>query len=284
MKIVDAHIHFWDPDHLRYGWLAEVPAIQRRHLPADLEAQTGPYELAGIVFVQAGAHTDDALAEAKWISGLAAGDIRIQAIVADAPLERGSAVASHLEALATLPLVKGVRRLIQGEPAGFSTSPAFIEAVQMLPDYGLSFDLCVFHPQLPELIQLVDSCPDVSFILDHFGKPDIAGGRLDPWREHIATLASYDNVHCKLSGLITEADHEQWQAADLQPYIDHVVTAFGPERLLFGGDWPVSLLAAESWAHWTKVALESVAALTSAQKVAIFQHNAATFYRFATQE
>jgi L-fuconolactonase len=279
VQIVDAHIHFWDPAGLRYPWLTELPAIHRPFLPADLLAQVGPHELEKIVFVQAGAHPDDALAEVAWVSELARSEPRIDAIVADAPLEDGVAVAGHLAALQKYPLVKGVRRLIQAEGLGFANTPAFIQAVQLLPDYGFSFDICIVHYQLGDVLQLVAACPDVAFVLDHFGKPAIKVGGMEPWASQIAELAAFPNVHCKLSGLITEADHDAWQPADLQPYIDHVLACFGPARLMYGGDWPVSLLATDSWASWVATAEAALSGCSKAEKAAIFAGNASAFYR-----
>ena len=279
MRIVDAHIHFWDPAGLRYDWLADLPTIQRPFLPADLLAQTGPHTLDKLVFVQAGAHPDDALAEVAWVSALAQSEPRIAAIVADAPLENGARVAGHLAALRQYPLVKGVRRLIQSEAAGFACAPDFIEAVQLLPDYGFSFDICILHHQLSDVLQLVTACPEVDFVLDHFGKPPIKAGELEPWAGQMAELATFANVQVKLSGLITEAEHTAWGPADLQPYVDHVLACFGPARLMYGGDWPVSLLATASWASWVDTALAAVGGCSEAEKAAIFADNASAFYR-----
>ncbi|MEM7333232.1 MAG: amidohydrolase family protein, partial [Chloroflexota bacterium] len=258
----------------------EVPAIKRPFLPQHLTDQTEPFQLEKIVFVQAGGtDPNNAFAEVEWVSSLAQSDARIGGIVADAPLENGTAVQAHLETLAKNPLVKGVRRLIQSEGPGFSTQPVFIEAVQMLPSYQLSFDICVLHHQLGDVLQLVEACPNVSFVLDHFGKPDIKSGLMSPWAAQIQQLAQFPNVQCKLSGLITEAEHTNWQLPDLRPYIDHVLDVFTPERVMYGGDWPVSLLAIDSWAGWVRTAETAVADLTAVEKEAIFYKNCLKFYR-----
>ena len=279
MKLVDSHIHFWDPNGLRYGWLDEVPKIKRPFLPTDLTNQLGSYSLEKIVFVQAGAHPDDALAEVEWVTKLALKDSRISGIVADAPLEVGTAVKPHLQTLAKNPLVKGVRRLIQSEAAGFCTTPAFIEAVQLLPSYGFSFDICVLHHQLGDVLQLVEACPDVDFVLDHFGKPGIKDGLFEPWATQIQQLAQFSNVQCKLSGLITEADHDHWSEVQLRPYINHVLEVFGANRLMYGGDWPVSLLAIDSWSGWVEVVETAVSHLSATEEESIFYQNCINFYR-----
>ena len=283
MRIVDTHIHFWDPAGLRYDWLTELPTLNHPFLPADLLAQTAPHNLDKIVFVQAGAHPADALAEVAWVSELAQREPRLGAIVADAPLENGSAVVDHLATLQKYPLVKGVRRLIQSERPGFACTPAFIEAVRLLPSYEFSFDICIFHHQLRDVLRLVAACPEVDFVLDHFGKPAIKVGELEPWASQMAELAAFPNVQVKLSGLITEADHTAWQPAHLQPYVDHVLACFGPARLMFGGDWPVSLLATDSWASWVDTALAALNSCSEADKTAIFAANGSAFYRISAQ-
>ena len=283
MKILDSHIHFWDPDHLRYEWLKSVPDINKPFLPADLIEQSGRHQLEKILFVQAGAHPADALAEVEWVTQLAQQERRIAGIVADAPLEKGAvSVEPHLKILSQNRLVKGVRRLIQGEPKRFATAPDFVAAVRSLATFQFSFDICVFHSQLGEVVELVAQVPEVSFVLDHFGKPGIKAhdAAIDTvWREEITQLATYPNVWCKLSGLITEADHNGWSQADLQPYIDHVITQFGPQRLMYGGDWPVSLLASERWSEWVEVAFNSLHPLSEAEKQDVFYNNGAQFYR-----
>ena len=275
-KIIDSHIHFWSPETLRYDWLNEVPSINRPFLPADLLAQQGDYQLEKLIFVQAGAASADALAEVEWVTTLAQDEPRIAAIVADAPLERGASVTAHLETLARNPLVKGVRRLIQSEPDGFCIQPAFIKAVQLLPRYHFSFDICIVHHQLGDVLQLVAQCPNVTFILDHLGKPAIKAGQFEPWATQLAELATFENVWCKLSGLITEADHAGWVSADLRSYIDHALATFGANRLLFGGDWPVSLLASTAWHEWVTTA---AAALSPTDQANVFYKNAQTVYR-----
>lgn len=279
-KIIDSHIHFWNPSHLRYDWLTTVPAINKVFLPPDLPQSSKGWEMAGLVFVQAGGAPEQGLDEAQWVAELAQSDERIQGIVAFGALENGDSERASLEKLVNMPLVKGVRRLIQSEALGFSIQPDFIKGVQALRDYGLSFDICIKHHQLGDTIELVKQCPDVSFVLDHIGKPDIKNGLLDPWREQLKTLAGFENVHCKLSGMVTEADLENWTPADLQPYVDHVLECFGIERLMFGGDWPVVRLAKKAtYPRWVQTALDAVIGLSDAEKDKLFYENAQAFYR-----
>jgi L-fuconolactonase len=181
--------------------------------------------------------------------------------------------------VATSPLVKGVRRLIQGEPdPEFCLRPRFVRGVQLLADYGLSFDLCITHEQLAATIGLVAQCPEIAFVLDHIGKPDIRAGLLDPWREQIAQLATYPNVSCKLSGMVTEADHANWTPDDLAPYVAHVVAQFGEERIMYGGDWPVAYQAS-TYPRWVATLDALTADLSPAAKRKLWAENASRFYR-----
>jgi L-fuconolactonase len=251
MKIIDSHVHFWDPEKLSYDWLGEVPAIQNRFLPEDYRKATDKINVDGLVFVEAACSPQQNLAEVSWIETLVELEPRIQGIVASAPMEKGKDMTGHLEALVRRPLVKGIRRLIQSEAQGFCTQSKFIDAVRLLPNYNFSFDLCIKHHQFPDVLELVSACPGTSFILDHIGKPDIANALAVPWQEHILELSSAPNViGCKLSGLITEAHWDSWSVDDLRPYLEHVITCFGPDRVLYGSDWPVSTLAGGYQRWW----------------------------------
>ncbi|MBX3058141.1 MAG: amidohydrolase family protein [Anaerolineae bacterium] len=279
-RLIDSHIHFWQPDHLRYQWLASVPAINRPYEPADLARAAEGFPLVSIVFVQADCVAADGLGEVAWVSELAQAEPRIQGIVAFAPLEQGETAVNYLSQLRQYPLVKGVRRLLQDEPTAFATKPHFVRGVQALADFDLSFDICIRHHQLEAAIALVKQCPQVRFVLDHFGKPDIKAHLMEPWATNLAQLAALPNVCCKLSGLVTEADWQHWTAADLQPYIAHALAVFGPERLLFGGDWPVCELAAD-YGRWVQTAVTTLNHLNEAEMGRIFYENARAFYRLS---
>jgi L-fuconolactonase len=275
--LTDAHVHFWDPAAGRYAWLDAVPALAGRRGPAEFARACGPVTVDRLVFVQCGA--EDALAEVAWVDGLAAVEPRLAAIVAHAPVEAGAAVEPWLEQLASRPRVRGVRRLLQDEPDdAFCLRPEFVEGVRRLERFGLSFDLCLYARQLGAVVELVRRCPGVHFILDHAAKPGIRAGRLDPWREEIRTLAALPNVDCKLSGLATEADPRAWTAADLRPYVDHLLATFGPGRLLFGGDWPVSTLATD-YPRWVATLDDLLAGVGADDQRRIWSTNAARIYR-----
>jgi L-fuconolactonase len=276
-RLVDSHIHFWDPHHLHYAWLADLPALNRSFTHANLAQAAGDLPLEKIVMVQADCAPGETLSEVAWVKALAASEPRIQGIVAFAPLEAPNA-REVLTELRRTPLVKGVRRLIQSEADDFAVRADFVRGVQTLTDFDLPFDICIRYTQLPAVIDMVRQCPDNRFVLDHFGKPPIKAGEIEPWASNLTQIAAFPNIYCKLSGLITEADHENWTPADLQPYIDHVLAEFGPRRLMFGGDWPVSELAG-SYTRWFETAQAAVSHLSPTEQDCIFYSNAVDFYR-----
>ena len=279
--IIDTHVHLWDPKNLRYPWLDSEPLLNRRYLVGQYDQTRGDTKLEAMVFVECAEGSGEGIAEAQWVAEIAESEPRIQGIVAHAPLERGDAVLPALEKLAEIPLVRGVRRIIQYEDdIGFCLREKFIDGVNLLPRFGFSFDICVAHHQIPNVVKMVDHCPEVSFMLDHIGKPDIKNGVMDPWKKNIATLSEFPNTWCKISGLVVEADHQKWTASDLAPYIEHVIKCFGYDRVVFGGDWPVILRAAEvsQWIEALDVVLTEAKA--SPEKLSkLYRDNAAAFYR-----
>jgi len=279
LTFVDAHCHFWDGARLSYPWLADAPAIAGPHTPAELTTAAGARLPRQIVFVEADADPRQARDEVRWMDELAAREPRIAAIVAQAAVDRGADTDAALAALAGHARVRGVRHLIQGHPEpDYCLRPAFVAGVRRVGERGWTFDLCVKHAQLAACVGLVRACPGTSFVLDHAGKPDIRRGMLDPWRVHIAELARLPNVVCKLSGLVTEADPATWTPAALRPYVDHLLRCFGPERLLFGSDWPVVDLAA-SYGRWLDTALDFLAPLSPGERAAVLAENARRIYR-----
>jgi L-fuconolactonase len=277
-RLLDAHVHFWDPSARHHDWLADAPLLQRRFGPEDLDP--GSCELSGVVFVQADCRDEEALDEVHWVQALAAEQPLIRGIVAYAPLHLGAAAESHLRVLAGEPLVVGVRRLLQGRPAETILAPEFITGVRMLADWRLTFDLCATHDQLPQVCGLVRACPDTRFVLDHLGKPAVAAGALDPWRADLEKLAALPNVACKLSGLATEAAPGRG-ADDAHAYLAYALDTFGPHRCMVGSDWPVATLATTA-ARWFDVVLEVAAELTAADRAAVLEETAAVTYGLAS--
>jgi L-fuconolactonase len=274
LSIVDAHVHFWNPQRLNYPWLAGLPALNRAFMPDAFSAAAGTADVGKMIFVECGC--DPTLK--NWISELATRETRIKGIVAHASLERGAAARSELAALALFPLVKGVRRNLQAETdAAFCLRPDFIYGVRLLAEFDFTFDLCVVHSQLPAVTELVCRCPEIHFILDHCGKPAIRDRQLDPWRQHLRELAALPNVVCKVSGLLTEADWANWQPAELQSYVRHAIDCFGFDRVLFGGDWPVLTLAGD-YSRWLAALDFCLAGAGESDLQKLFQTNAEKIY------
>lgn len=284
MDVIDSHLHFWDPARLDYPWLAEMRPLRRAFHPDDLD--TGPYRFSGqtyrlvaAVFVEAGGCGAHATAEIDWVEELAERWPTLRAIVAYAPLERGADAAEAVATLARHRLVTGIRRNVQDESPGFTATDDFTAGVRLLADAGLTFDLCVRHHQIAEVTELARRVPEVNFVLDHLGKPDVAGGRLEPWRTDLARLAELPNTVCKLSGLATEAA-PGWADADALPYLRHALAVFGPDRCMFGGDWPVATLATD-YPRWVGVVAAALADRPEADRRAVFAGTARRVYRIA---
>jgi predicted TIM-barrel fold metal-dependent hydrolase len=271
---VDAHVHFWDPGLRRYAWLDEQPSLLRRFGPEDYDG--GAHPVSGMIFVQADCEADQAMGEVRWVEELASVDPRILGIVAYAPVHLGAKARMAVAAVAARSRVVGVRRLLQDEPPSLLDDPALAQGVRLLADHGLPFDLCVRHQQLRAASALVAACPDVTFVLDHLGKPPVATGDIASWRDDLARLSKSGRVFCKLSGLTTEA-RPDWRPEDVRPYLDVALDLFGPQRCMIGSDWPVSTLAT-TVEGWFDLVLEPVAGLSRTEREALRHGTACSVY------
>ena len=279
--IVDAHVHLYDPGAITFDWMKDVPLLNKPHLPVYYDERTAPIVVDGIVFVEVDAANGEHVDEALWVSEIARSEPRLQAMVASVPMERGpAAVEADIAAIARLPVVRGIRRLIQAhaDEPGWCLQPEFVEAVRLLPAYDLTFDICIFHSQMGDAIELVRRCPEVSFILDHIGKPGIRDGIRDPWWAQMRELAGLPNVICKISGVVTEADHKTWTYDQVAPYIAHAIECFGFDRVVFGGDGPVAEQAIR-YAEWVGVVDRVTAGTSAAELRKLYRDNAIRFYR-----
>jgi L-fuconolactonase len=282
VPIVDAHVHLWDSNRLRLTWIDGNKVLDRPWLPADYLAQSAGLRVGGIVYVETGMTLPYKTLEAEWLAARAAESRWIEGAVLWAPLEFGDRSRLFLDDLMThAPLVKGIRRGIGGADVRLVEDASFIRGVQMLTDYGLSFDILAKGPtETAAAIQLVKKSPGTSFMLDHLLKPDIKGQVLDPWRAQMEELAGFANVHIKLSGMVTEADLENWRPADFAPYVDHVVGLFGEDRIVFGGDWPLVNMGM-TYLSWVQTLNALTPQLSPAGKRKLFADNARRFYRLS---
>lgn len=280
IPIVDAHVHLWDPERQRIPWLDGDPLLDRPFGLTDYWAQTAGLDIAAFVYVQVEVAPAYGLTEARMVAALATEEPRLQAIVAYAPLEDGRRIRGYLDDLVGLsPLIRGVRRITQGEadPA-FCLRPAFIEGVRQLADYDLSCDLCLYHTQLGPTVELVRQCPEVRFMLDHIAKPGIRISEIERWRAELSALADLPNVWCKISGVVTEADHASWSVEQIKPYITHALAVFGEDRVAFGSDWPVLLKAAD-YRRWVATLDTLTVGLSRTAQAKLWAENARRFYR-----
>jgi L-fuconolactonase len=271
--LLDAHQHFWRYDAVQYPWIPPVSPLHRDWLPADLAALQRPLGIAGSIAVQA----RQSLAESDWLLGLADADERIRAVVGWVDL-RGSSLGDDLARLARHPKFVGVRHVVQDEPDDrFLLGASFCEGIRLLKDFDLTYDLLIYPQQLPAAIELVERFPEQPFVLDHLAKPSIRTGTLEPWREQIRELAKAPGVFCKVSGMITEADHANWSPSDLRPFIDVVFEEFGVDRLMWGSDWPVCLFA-DSYDRVFQVVDDYLSGFSNRDRDAVMGGNCARFY------
>lgn len=279
--IVDSHVHLADPKRFGYAWTKNAPSLNRTVLPQDLTKAAAPVQVDQIVFVEVDVDHPQHVAEAAWIQSLAQADPRVKGMVAALPLEKGKAAQAELDKLRQNKILRGIRRLIQNQAdPDFCIQPKFIEGLKLLSAHDLVFDICIFHHHLPNAIKMVQQCPEVRFILDHIGKPAIKAGVMDPWRKDLKELASLPNVHCKISGVTTEADHKNWTREQLKPYIAHTIDVFGFDRVMYGGDWHVLELAG-TYPQWVEIVDWVVDSATPAEKRKLFRDNAIRFYRLS---
>jgi L-fuconolactonase len=244
MRVLDSHLHLWDPSRLDYAWL-EGPLAEPFTTSELGAASVGQEGGRAAVFVQADCTETQFLDEVRWVAENA-DDTGVIGIVAGARLDRGAETAAYLEALHGLPLVVGVRHLLQGEPDGTATSEAFLSGAADVAARGWTFDACIRAHQLPAIVELAAALPQLRIVLDHLGKPAVgtADAPLAPdaaWIRGMHALAAHEQVAVKLSGLPAEAGGS-WSAAQVTPFLDVAAEAFGPDRLLWGSDWPVSAI------------------------------------------
>ena len=236
---VDAHQHFWQYDPVEYGWIDEsMSAIARTFLPPDAKREMDAAGVDACVAVQA----RQTVEETRWLLALADAHPFIVGVVGWVDLQSPS-VDEDLAALAAHPKLVGIRHIVQNEPDGFLSRPAFRRGIARLEPYDLAYDILIHAHHLPDAIRLVGDFPSERFVLDHLAKPEIKKGAIEEWRRDITCLAAFPNVYAKLSGLVTEADWQRWTPDELRPYIDVAFECFGADRVMIGSDWPVCTLA-----------------------------------------
>jgi L-fuconolactonase len=272
---IDAHHHLWKYDAPQYPWISENMGLLRRDfLVPDLMDVLQESGIEGVVTVQA----RQALAETRWLLELAHRHDFVRVVVGWVALTDPK-VDRDLEHFSTHAKLKSVRHVLHDEPDDlYILREDFNRGIKLLKDFGLRYDLLIFERHLPQTIQFVDRHPNQIFILDHLAKPQIREGVISPWRENILELARRENVFCKLSGLVTEARWQSWTEADLEPYLQIALAAFGSERIMFGSDWPVMLLAS-SYERWVDIVQRGILRLSEYEQDRILGETATEVYR-----
>ncbi|WP_167605693.1 amidohydrolase family protein [Maribellus sediminis] len=273
--IIDTHHHYWNYDPVEYDWIDDDMAqIRRSFLPADLKETLKGTGVEGVVTVQA----RQSLEETNWLLELAAENEFMRGIVGWLPLAAEN-IGELLDKYSQDKNLKSLRHVVQGEPdPNFILGKEFNRGISLLKNYDLAYDILIFEHQLVNTITFVDQHPDQQFVLDHIAKPRIKANELEPWAKYLWELAERENVSCKISGMVTEADFNNWTEEQLKPYFDVVIKAFGPERLLFGSDWPVCLVATE-YSDWLNLVKKQLAQFSEEEQKMIFHKNAEKVYQ-----
>jgi L-fuconolactonase len=285
MQIFDTHQHLWDLDQFSYSWTSSRPALNRSFKLSDYYEATRDLTIAKSVHVEADVDEDFMIEEALHVITLARSDDNPIAGVVAAARPEYDDFREHIDRIAGQRLLKGVRRILHTEPDRLPTTSTFVENVKSLEDYGLSFDICVLARQLPQAINLVKQCPNVNFILDHCGNPNLRSDageeEFERWRERLQEIAGFPNVVCKISGIVVNTDltgPTRWSAERLRPTVEHVIACFGWDRVMFGSDWPVCTLAA-SFKQWVEALSLLTQDAAEENRRKLFYENATRVYR-----
>jgi len=274
MKI-DSHQHYWHFNTADYGWMGEnMSVIKRDFLPTDLLPELKSIDFDGSVAVQA----RQSLEETNWLLQLADEHPHIKGVVGWLDLQSEQA-EEQIAAFAKHHKAVGVRHVIHDEEdLDFMLRPAFIRGVQLLEKYDLVYDILIFPTHLANTIEFVKQFSDKQiFVVDHIAKPLIKDGIVSPWKEDIVALAKFPNVYCKVSGMVTEADWNTWKPENIRPYLDVIMDAFGPERILIGSDWPVCLVAGK-YSEVMQVVIDYISTFTEKEQALMLGENAAKAY------
>jgi L-fuconolactonase len=270
---LDSHQHFWNYNAEQYPWIQSSWPIKRTFLPDDLAPLLAQAGLDGCIAVQA----RQTLEESRWLLELADQSAIIKGVVGWVDL-RSDKVEEQLAQFASHPKFVGVRHVVQDEPDDdFMVRPDFLRGISKLKQFNLPYDILIYPKQLPAAIKLVQQFPEQPFVLDHIAKPHIKDGTISPWREQILELAKTPNLLCKVSGMVTEAKWQGWRYDHFVPYLDVVSEAFGVDRLMYGSDWPVCLLAG-SYPQVHSLTRRYFASQSEVAKAKIFGGNATRFY------
>jgi len=273
--IIDSHQHFWNYDPVAHSWINDdMRVLKRNFLPEDLWTVYQENDVQGCIAVQA----DQSEAETTFLLELAAEHDFIKGVVGWVDL-RSEQLEERLMHYADFPKLKGFRHVVQSEPdPNFMLRKDFQRGLDQLHRYNFTYDILIFPTQLAAALETVKSFPDQNFVIDHIAKPYIKAGKIAEWASFMQQIASHPNVMCKVSGMLTEADWTTWQSKDFTPYLDIVFEAFGTQRILFGSDWPVCLVAG-SYAQVKGLVSDYISKYSVAEQADVWANNTKHFYR-----
>jgi L-fuconolactonase len=271
---IDSHQHFWQFDPVRDSWIDDsMLKIQKDFMPEDLLPLLTENAFSGCVAVQA----DQSEEQNHFLLNLASKNDFIKGVVGWVDLLDKN-ITERLHHFSVYEKLKGFRHVVQGEADDFMLRNDFRNGIAALKQYNYTYDILIFHRQLPAAIDLVNSFPDQAFVIDHIAKPDIKSGNIASWKKDIIEIAKAENVMCKISGMVTEADWNHWQAADLKPYFDVIFDNFSTNHLMFGSDWPVCNLAGD-YARIVQTLEDYISQLSTQDQQKIWSNNAKSFYK-----
>lgn len=272
-KRIDSHQHFWVFDPVRDSWIDEtMQNIQRDFLPEDLEPLLKENQFEGCVAVQASQSEE----ETHFLLDLASKNDFIKGVVGWIDL-RNENIQERLQFFSNQKKLKGFRHVVQGEADDFMDGVEFRRGIKALKTFNYTYDILIFERQLPAAIRLVKDFPNQKFVIDHIAKPDIKSGSIDSWKKGIEEIAKYDNVWCKISGMVTEADWKNWKPEDLKPYLDVIFKNFSVDKLMYGSDWPV-LNVASDYDEVVKTLKDYISKFSIEDQNKIWFENAISFY------
>ncbi len=274
MQIIDSHQHFWKYDSVTHNWITdEMSVLQKNFLPGDLLPIYEHYSISGCIAVQ----SDQSDAETQFLIDLASRNEFIKGVVGWVDL-RAENIHEQLEAYKQIKILKGFRHVLQSEEVrDMMLGKNFQKGIKALEEYGFTYDILILTDQLSYAEKFVDLFPQQKFVLDHMAKPGIKMHDIEGWKKNISLLASRKNVFCKISGMVTEASLTEWQYQDFIPYIDVVVETFGLDRIMFGSDWPVCLLAG-SYGEILNIVQTYFSTFSKSEQQKVFADNAVQFY------
>lgn len=272
--MIDAHVHFWKYNKTRDAWITDdMKILQRDFLPTDLELTLSQNNIDGVMAVQADQSED----ETDFLFSLAEEFPFIKGIVGWVDLQNAN-IENRLLYYSQFHLIKGFRHIVQSEASGFLQTESFLNGIKALQNFNFTYDLLLYEKQLKEAVEFVNKFPEQQIIIDHCAKPSIKDKSMDEWKKWMKEISKNNNVYCKLSGLITETNWNQWNEKDFYPYLDVVFECFGTERLAFGSDWPVMLVSG-NYTGWKTLLENYMRSFSATEKEKVFNQNAIDFYK-----